>query len=326
MKPATLFLFLGGSAVVAQTAVPAFEVATIKPSAPLDPAAVRDGKAHTGTRFDAGRIDMGTVSLFRLICAAYRVKPYQVKGPDWMKTTMFDIQAKIPDGGTVEQIPEMMRELLVERFGLKTHRDSQVQPVYALVVAKGGPKMKKSVPDSPPPAADVSKQIGEANADSMSMPTPQGDVRITRNGQGISLEMPGGEISGRIRMTVIGGPGGPPRLHLESSGSMKAFAEMLSVGVVDRPVVDMTGLPGTYELAVDLSEEDAINVARASMILGPGAGGGTTGRPSDIAGASDPSGTSITTSIQKLGLKLEPRKLPLGLLVVDHIEKTPTGN
>src|SRR5215831_5458035 len=89
-------LMLATSGGLAQSPL-AFEVASIKPSAPLDMPAVRDGRAHIGTKIDAARVDRGTVSLLRLICAAYQVKPYQVKGPDWLATTTFDIQAKIPD-------------------------------------------------------------------------------------------------------------------------------------------------------------------------------------------------------------------------------------
>jgi uncharacterized protein (TIGR03435 family) len=325
----SLSLLLATSAAYAQApAAPlAFEVATVKPSAPLDMAAMRAGTAHVGAKIDAARVDIGTTSLFRLICIAYRLKPYQVTGPDWLKTTMYDIQAKIPDGGTVDQAPEMLRTLLMERFGLKIHHDSKDQPVYALVVAKGGPKLKESAPDPapPPPVA------GAPNAESMSIPTAAGDVKITVSAQGANLEMPGGEISGKIHMTVNEGSGTqPPKLHLESSQTtMKTFAEMLSVGVVDRPVVDMTELNGKYEIAVDLSQEDAMNVARAVMnsvpVRGGGGGGGDAGaRPG--GGPSDPSGVSIFGSIQSLGLKLEPRKLPLDMLVVDHMEKTPTAN
>jgi uncharacterized protein (TIGR03435 family) len=80
-------------------------------------------------------------------------------------------------------------------------------------------------------------------------------------------------------MTVIESPGSRlARLHLESSRtSMKTLAEMLSVGVVDRPVVDMTGLTGNYEVAADLSQEDMMKVAAASMTFGP-RGGGDSGR------------------------------------------------
>jgi uncharacterized protein (TIGR03435 family) len=100
-----LGLLLATSTALAQFA---FEVATIKPSAPLDMAAMRAGTAHVGTRIDSARVDIGTASLFRLICTAYRLKPYQVTGPEWMKTTTYDIQAKIPDGGTTDRVPEML--------------------------------------------------------------------------------------------------------------------------------------------------------------------------------------------------------------------------
>jgi uncharacterized protein (TIGR03435 family) len=329
-----LSLLLAASAASAQSpqAPLAFEVATVKPSAPLDMAAARAGKTHIGTKIDAARVDIGTASLFRLICNAYRLRPYQVSGPDWLRTTMYDIQAKIPDGVTPDKVPEMLQTLLAVRFGLTIHHESKEQQVYALVVAPGGPKMKESAPEPPPPppAPDAPKPM------EMSMPTLQGDVKLTRTEQGINIEMPGGEISGKIRATPVRGTGSQPmRIHLESSGTtMKAFADMLSAGVVVRPVVDLTGLTGSYELAVDLSEDDAMNVARAAMSFlpmggGGGEGGGDAGGKSGAVpggNLSDPSGSSIFASIQNLGLKLEARKLPIDLLVVDRVEKAPTAN
>ena len=328
LSPISIGFFLAAATLLAQPAASklAFEVATIKPSAPVDPAALRAGTAHINTKIDAGRVDMGTVSLYRLICIAYRLRPYQVSGPDWLKSANFDIQAKIPDGVSAEKVPEMFQTLLVERFGLQVHRDSKDQPVYALVVGKGGVKMKESSPESapPPPAA------GAPKPDSVLMPTAQGDVYAVRTGQGISIEMPGGEISGKLRVSMSGGAGAPPRIHVESSGTtMKTLAELLSTGVVDRPVVDMTGLAGKYEVGVDLSQEDATNVLRSQVSLmqprGGGGGGGDAGRERD-AGASEPSGSSIFTSIRNLGLNLEPRKLPLDMLVIDRMEKAPTAN
>ncbi len=173
---------------------PAFEVATIKPSAPLDPAALRAGTAHISTRVDGGRIDMGTASLFRLICTAYRLRPYQMRGPDWLKNTNFDIQATLPAGGSVDKIPEMLQSLLEDRFGLKVHRADEEQPVYALVVAKGGPKLEKAKPAEPEPPADPTKPPPMTIA----MPTLQGGVKAVRTENGISLEMPDGEISGKV--------------------------------------------------------------------------------------------------------------------------------
>jgi uncharacterized protein (TIGR03435 family) len=233
-------LLAAGSALAQPTAPPAFEVATVKPSAPFDVAKARVGQAHTGTRIDASHVDIGTATLFRLICTAYRVRPYQLSGPDWLKTTTYDIQAKIPDGVSANKVPEMLQKLLAERFGLKLHPEKKDQSVYALVIGPGGPggiKMKESAPEPPPPppAPDAPKP------QEMSVPTVQGDVKMVRTEKGISIEMPGGEIPGKVRVGVNPPAGSqPPRFHLESSGTtMKSFAEMLSVGVVGRPVVDM---------------------------------------------------------------------------------------
>lgn len=327
-----LILLLGTGAAIAQpVAAPlAFEAATVRPSAPFDGEAVQSGKAHVGTRIDASHVDIGTATLFRLICTAYKVWPYQVSGPDWLKTTTYDIEAKIPDGVSPDKVPEMLQALLAERFGLKFHIEKKDQNVYALVVGPGGIKMKESEPEPPAP----SPAPGAPKPQEMSVPTLQGDVRLVRTENGVGIEMPGGEISGRIRASVVrqGGSGQPQKIHLESSGTtMKSFSEMLSVGVVGKPVVDMTGLTGRYEVAVDLSLDDAMNVARTSVTLiptegGKGNGGGDRDGGAPGAGLADPSGSLIFTSIQNLGLKLDARKLPLDMLVIDHMEKAPTAN
>ncbi|HVW08450.1 MAG TPA: TIGR03435 family protein [Bryobacteraceae bacterium] len=304
---------------------PAFEVATIRPSGPI--ANIRPGAGHFGIRVDAQRVDIGTMPLLTLICDAYQLRPYQVSAPDWTRNTLFDIQATIPGGVSPDRLPEMLQSLLEERFGLKTHHESKDQSVYALVVGKDGPKMKESAPDT----SEVPPLPNGTPAPSMSIPTLQGEVKMTKGPQGIVLEMPGKEIVAKVRAMPVDGKGSEPRrIHLESSGlTMKAFAELLSVGLFDRPVVDMTNLKGGYEVGVDLTEFEAMGVVRTSLsflpIGGPGGdGGGDKGGA--VAVASDPSGAALRPSITKLGLALEPRKLPLDLLVVDSVSKTPTEN
>src|SRR5579871_4621693 len=105
-------------ALVAQSpsAAPAFEVASIKPSPPLDPSKLIAGTMHIGVSIDSARVDIGSTSLADLIRIAYRVKPYQVSGPDWMKAQRFDIMAKIPDGVSKDMVPEMLQGLLADRF------------------------------------------------------------------------------------------------------------------------------------------------------------------------------------------------------------------
>src|SRR5690348_11121127 len=110
MLPA-VFSFV--SALDAQTPPPAltFEVASIKPAPPIDRAKIMSGKLHLGMSVDAARVDIGNLSLADLIRTAYRLKAFQVSGPDWMTTQRFDILAKMPEGATKEQVPEMLQAL-----------------------------------------------------------------------------------------------------------------------------------------------------------------------------------------------------------------------
>src|SRR5215470_18005259 len=138
-----------------------FEVASIKPSQEITPAlgkaVIASGKLHIGMSVDAARVEIGFMSLADLIPIAFAVKPYQVSGPEWMKVQRFDILAKMPDGATKEQVPEMLQALLGERFKLKVHRENRDYAVYGLVVGKGGSKLKETPPDTDPPASDVAQ-------------------------------------------------------------------------------------------------------------------------------------------------------------------------
>jgi uncharacterized protein (TIGR03435 family) len=316
---------IAGAALGQTPARPAFEVATIRPSAPITGAAVRGGGGHFGVRADAQRVDIGSTPLFTLICDAYGLRPYQVEAPGWLKNTLFDIQATIPKGVSQEKVPEMLQTLLEERFGLKTHHASREQAVYALVVAKDGPKMKASEPDT----ADISTGPDGKPAMSMSLPTLEGAVQVTRTAKGFLLEMPGKEIEGRVWARPERKESAPGMVVFESSGlTMKSFAALLSMGVLDKPVVDLTNLKGGYDVSVELSEFEALGVIRTSLsflpLLAPGGGGGANNGGMTVA--SEPSGSMLRASIAKLGLALDARKLPLDLLVVDQIEKSPTGN
>jgi uncharacterized protein (TIGR03435 family) len=287
-----------------------FDVASIKPSAPMTPAIASSGKLHVGMKITATRVDIGMLSLMDLVCKAYEVKQYQVSGPSWMSAQRFDIVANMPEGATKEQVPQMLQTLLAERFKLAIHRDTKEHPVsvYALVVGKGGPKMKESEPDpnAPDPAAG----------------TGSNQVTFTTSGKGSSVVSDG--QGGQTKMTM-GADG--KTMHMENSKlSMARFTEMLS-RFVDRPVVDATELKGDYQVALDLSLQDMMEAARrAGAPVPPNALGarGDAGRPADAA--SDPSGGSIFASIQALGLKLEPRKSSIESIVIDHVEKMPTEN
>lgn len=299
-----------------------FEVATIKPAPPPNPAMFREGKLHVGMNVDAARVDIGFMSLADLIPMAFKVKSYQVSGPDWMAAQRFDILAKMPEGTTKDDVPQMMQALLADRFKMTFHRESKDQSVYALVIGKNGPKLKESPPDEPEPPADAKDPKGSTTID-----TGNGPVRITQNKDGGGAVIHNKE-TGTTRISM--GPNGT--MHMESSKvTMAQFAEMLS-RFMDKPVVDMTELKGHYQVAIDLSMDDLRGMARKAGVAIPagaiGRGGEAGPKPGGSPGdvASEPSGASIFQAVQQLGLKLDPRKLPVELIVIDHIEKTPTEN
>ena len=299
-----ILLVLATGAALGQT--PAFEVASVKPAAPLDRSQMLSGQMHVGMKVDAARVDIGSMSVAELIRIAYRVKAYQVSGPDWMTSERFDVLAKLPEGASSAQVPEMLQALLAERFKLTVHRESKEHAVYALVVGKNGPKLKESAPDADAPAA-----TNDAN--------PQ--VRISGRGENTQVSISGGQI-GTAHLSM--GPNGT--MHLEAPRiSMAAFADTLS-RFFDRPVVDLTELKGTYQVALDLSMEDLRTAAMTMGIMGPGMGAGRGGARPPADAASDPGGLSVFAAVQQLGLKLEPRKVALDFVVIDHLEKAPTDN
>lgn len=262
---------------------PAFEVASIKPA---DPSPM--GRMMVNMNTDAGMLRYTNVSLKDCIRVAYRVKDFQVEGPDWIGDTRFNITAKLPEGSSEKQVPEMLQTLLAERFKLTLHRDTKEHAIYALVADKGGPKLKP---------AEV--PTGEAAAAAGS----------------------GSRGGGRGNMMMMMGPDG---VHVKAaSATLAGLGEMMS-RFTDRPIVDMTGIQGQYDFDLAFSPESMRGMPGGGMRgPGPGGPGGGEGHPADAA--SDSGGT-IFDAVQKYGLKLEARKAPMEILIVDHMERAPTEN
>jgi len=253
-------------------------------------------------KVEGNRVDIGISSLSELIGMAYKVKYYQIQGPDWLGPTgqRFDILAKMPEGATKDQVPEMLQALLAERFKLTLHRTSKETQVYALIIGKNGLKMKETPSDVPVP--------------------PTGDDAPAKD---TTMKVTGTQEKG---MTITNTPAGTQKvtmvegvMHVEASKMpLSMLAEALS-RYVDHPVIDMTELKGNYQVVLDISQEDIRNVMRSVGAAMPAGAGGATDN------ASEP-GSSILTSVQQLGLKLDARKTPLDMIVIDHLEKLPTEN
>jgi len=324
-RSAAVLLTLAGCAFAQTPAAPAFEVATIKAAPPLDPAKIASGQMHLGMKTDAGRVDIGFVSLSDLIRLAYKIKPYQLSGPDWLSSARWDIMAKIPDGASADQVPEMLQTLLADRFKLTIHRTTTEHPVYALVEGKNGSKLKEAEPDPPPAAAPEGQPAGPPGRGGIVLGSGDNQVRVTQNAGGRGATINSGKF-GQMKVGMAEGGGG---MRLEfSKMKMADLADLLSP-FADRPVLDMTELKGSYQVSLDLTMEDMMKVARAAGMggmMGPapgGAGADASRAPADAA--STPT-SSIFTAVQQLGLKLDSRKAPLEMIVVDHAEKTPTDN
>jgi len=285
-----------------QTSRLAFEVATIKPSEALNVAKLTSGTFRIGAIVDGSRAEFRFMSLADLIQYAYKVKNYQVSGPDWIKSERFDIQAKLPEGATREQVPEMLQALLAERFQLKLKREQTEHSVFGLVAAKGGIKLKETTPDPPPataPVGDDGKPAPAAQRFTM--------TRSTDGGGG------GGAIGASREFGM----------HVERKMTMAVLADFLS-RFVGRPVVDMTETKETYQVTMDLPLGELMRSGNSSVVM-VGRDGAQVD-PGSIKTPDDGGGSSIFSEVQKMGLKLEPRKAPVELLAVASAERKPSEN
>jgi uncharacterized protein (TIGR03435 family) len=276
-----------------------FEVASVHPG--MEPGPAVESGRHVGTRVVGDRVDIGSASLLQLIMTAYSVKGTDVAGPDWIRdySHAFDIQARLPSGATAAQLPEMLRTLLEERFKLTVHRETKLRSGYALVVAPSGLRLQPSVPES-----DAQERASDQDKNAAGR-------GLRRSSEGISGTMQG--PYGAQRVSVSNGI-----LHMEwSAMTTKGLAESLA-GTLGQPVVDMTDLKGTYNVALEYAQRDVAPSARAAPATG-GAGS------NDLA-AVEPPFASVFEAVNKLGLRLEGRKVPVEQLVIDHVEKTPTEN
>ena len=252
---------------------PSFDVATIKP--------------HQGMMSMSGLMNQpdgvtGTVKLPMLVQYAYGLRSEdQVSGaPGWAKDQWFDVQSKMGEADIAEmqklspadskaRRELMLQALLSERFKLKTHSETKQLPVYELVVAKGGSKLIDSTTDTNPP--------------------------LLKGKDGKPLT---GFLSWTTGKIVAQGY------------SAKNLADFLSQPMAElgRPVMDKTGLTGTYNFTLDWT---------------PPHPGVRFGGESDSASPEE--APSIFTTLGDVGLKLQPATGPIETIVIDHAEK-PSEN
>src|SRR5271169_6416659 len=133
--------FLALVAISCQAQSPAFEAASVKVSALGE---------QTRIRRDPGRLDMANLTLRAMVRYAYDVRDIQISGgPGWFDADHWDIAATAGREVTDDDRKKMLQSLLTERFRMTIHRESKELPVYAMVVAKNGSKLKPATEEKP---------------------------------------------------------------------------------------------------------------------------------------------------------------------------------
>ena len=236
----------------ATTSVPlAFDVASVKPSNPGGRGLMLIRPMPGGQTYIARN-----VPLRMMITAMYRITDSQIAGgPDWIDTEHYDIDAKAERPSTLEQLHEMFRTLLADRFQLRYHHETREIPAYVLTVANSGTKLKPS----------ESQEIFDVPI------KPDGPSRV---------------VGTRVPMSYL------------------SWYLSFRVG---RPVVDGTALDGFYDFTL-------------AWLPNPGL---------DSPGVqyNDPSEEpAILVAVrEQLGLKSQPRKAPIEVLIIDHVVR-PQAN
>jgi uncharacterized protein (TIGR03435 family) len=199
-------------------------------------------------------------------------------GPNWIHSERFEIDAKSDGHPSLLMMQgPMLQTILEDRFKLKIHRETRQGPVYELALGQGSPKLKPL-------------QDGSCTPVVVGRPLPV---------------LPDGQH--RCRNMVS-----PSSVDFEG-GTLSMFAGSLGM-VLDRPVIDKTGITSYFEIHLVFSPDDS--AASRPATADPGA--------SAAVGASDAPG--IFQAIQEqLGLRLVPAKGPVDVLVIDHIER-PSEN
>lgn len=283
------FVLLSRDEAFGQPQGPAqFEVASVKPAAPLTG---RGTPALGPGSSDPERVNYRYVTIKSLLIRAYGMPVNQIVGPPWIEADYFDIEAKVSPGASKEQVNVMLQNLLADRFKLAVHRETREVSIYEMTIAKGGSKLKPYIEDLNPPQPDPTKLV----------PMDKNGVPILRPGQLMLTTSKEGDRTVTARKQTVGGtPGLVATLSAE----------------LGRPVVDKTGLTGDYDYSVTFSPSVRSPQSQSAALPGPGA-------PTPSSSAAP---ELVVALEEQLGLKLQAKKGPIEVLVVDGGSRTPTEN
>ena len=284
-----------------------FDAASVKPATLPEGVALTDGDGGTiavrrgsdpgrlantggpGTG-DPGRIHYPLISLKQLLRRAWS-SYFEIESPGWLDTRAVAIDATMPPGTTPEQFQEMLRNLMISRFELKYHTGTKKVPGYALVVNKSGSKMKESLDQSNSPIGPPPPPTGRRDG-FLTFPASAGRWCV-------SMDAPGDRARKSCQQQTM-------------HDLAKELGELLKTLVKDE-----TGLTPKYDFTLTY---------RGSMEPGRTIAASLPANAPDIADAAEPLPDIFSALQSQLGLKLLTKKVPVEIMVIDHMDKTPVGN
>ncbi len=286
------------AAVSQPSSGPRFEVASIKSSnSGASPDVIRRQGGPGGN--DPGRIIYHNYPIRDLIKEAYQVLGVQLSAPAWLmsvdiidKADTFEVEAKYPVETTKEQYRLMLQNFLVERFGLKVHRETRQGPVYELRVNRDGPKLLPLPEQHQETATDDHHNIPSMLLEPVSIQLgPRGEDGFATTPEDYSGFLTGiNPANNHVRYKFI-------------RTTMAEFANWLWWKIRAKPVIDVTGLKGKYNFYLEH----------------------VNGMPKSDEASSG--GETLFDALQKqLGLRLVSGKGDYEVLVVDHVERMPSAN
>lgn len=240
-------------------------------------------------RLDDARPTLRSVNepLITLLVEAYGMGRNSVAGPAWLADVKVDVTAKAPVGATSDDLRLMLQQLLKERFALAVHKETRAEPAYVLTIAKGGIRFKENKdPDLKPMRPGDLGRPGDAPRDRNGFPVIPPHASVSVGRTTIKDQ-------NIMKHTAVGTP-------------IRSLLPLIGVQLESPPprVVDRTGLTGKYDYRFEY------------QITAPG-----RPQPAEF------NGPPIAEALEKqLGLHLEKTKVPVEMLIVDHIERTPTEN
>jgi uncharacterized protein (TIGR03435 family) len=284
----------GPSGSATANAQPAFDTISIRPNRTGQPGTINLAQA-------GGHLTARHFSLARLMIEAYNIPTLSqaintiVGMPGWGTSETLDVDAEVAGNPTIQQKRLMLQALLADRFKLVLHHETRELPVYAVVVVSPG-KLGPQI-HSHPDDAGCAAAPGASSGAASSSPAALARAQLEK--------LPCGRVVGGLLVQND---------HNQVwSGGRKITMDALAEGIgrmqyIDRPLINATGLTGFFDFTVEWdSRNDDLSAGAAS-------------KESELFGYS-----LLEALRDQLGLKLDSRKGPVDILVIDHVEQ-PTPN